>query len=726
MGSTQPHRCSAAAWVLLCTLGACTQATPQAPGTAIGDGDAAVGDLQTADAAAMDATAADTAPPPATDAATPAPPADASNDEAAPDDRQPDCGPGDCDDGNPCTQDRCDGSRCRHDPLPDDSACDDGNACNGDETCQAGSCTPGGPLDCDDDNPCTEDCDPMLGCSPRPLTDGTGCADDNPCNGEETCQAGQCTQGADLDCDDGEACTEDSCQPAVGCVHASLPEGTDCDRDGDVCTGVDRCTLGRCTSAAEPLVCDDGNDCTLDTCDPVSGCDATAVLDSRACNDGDPCTEGTLCTASTCGGGTNACQCGAGQSCDSPPAAYCDGDGNAVAPALPGGCSNETCSYDVAIDECPGHCDGDHLRSPRTCVNGACEGELEETLCEPLGCCTDHCCGLQVSNQTSVGPLPRSTHFVFWLDGTFDTSEDCHEGAGLGRCGPVAVADGPDLCVCRANLLSIGDLNVQGERGLVLLATTEVRVQGRVRISARGRQGGAGAWSAYDTAQVFDFGGRGGSYGSEGGLGADTHGNETLEPLRGGMTGGNSCAAQGGGAGGALQISAGSSISVTGSIDAGGGGGEGGASAANCRGGAGGGSGGAILLEAPALVLNGTLSALGGGGGGGGHLALEGEAGEDATGTTQPATGGRGSDGFGCLDQGFTDGGDGGGGSDADGDGQSGEPGNSVLGCTSGTETVGWGGGGGGSGRIRLNYQTCDCAALQAAPPASIGQPKKQ
>ncbi|OWY63863.1 hypothetical protein B7486_50555, partial [cyanobacterium TDX16] len=46
-----------------------------------------------------------------------------------------------------------------------DGDCDDGDACNGAETCVAGTCQPGTPLVCDDGNACTDDtCDPMLGC----------------------------------------------------------------------------------------------------------------------------------------------------------------------------------------------------------------------------------------------------------------------------------------------------------------------------------------------------------------------------------------------------------------------------------------------------------------------------------------------------------------------------------------------------------------------------------
>ncbi len=64
---------------------------------------------------------------------------------------------GDCDDGNPCTDDRCEAGSCVHDLAPDGTSCDDGNLCNGVATCRAGLCTPGPAPNCDDHDRCTVD-----------------------------------------------------------------------------------------------------------------------------------------------------------------------------------------------------------------------------------------------------------------------------------------------------------------------------------------------------------------------------------------------------------------------------------------------------------------------------------------------------------------------------------------------------------------------------------------
>ena len=68
-----------------------------------------------------------------------------------------------CDDGNNIDGDCC-SSNCTL-GVPG-SSCADGDLCNGDEVCDgSGNCVPGTPLDCNDGDPCTQDsCDALLGC----------------------------------------------------------------------------------------------------------------------------------------------------------------------------------------------------------------------------------------------------------------------------------------------------------------------------------------------------------------------------------------------------------------------------------------------------------------------------------------------------------------------------------------------------------------------------------
>ncbi len=161
----------------------------------------------------------------------------------------------------------------------------------------APTCAPGVPLTCNDGNPCTVDvCDPAVGCTTLgasgPCDDGIACTAD-------TCDpATGCLHTPDSAlCDDAISCTADVCLPAdaaadgQGCVHdTGLAFGTQCD-DGNPCTFPDVCDFsGNCHPGfANP--CDDADPCTLDTCDSATG----------ACSHvPNPCDDGIACTTDAC------------------------------------------------------------------------------------------------------------------------------------------------------------------------------------------------------------------------------------------------------------------------------------------------------------------------------------------------------------------------------------------------------------------------------------------
>ena len=125
-----------------------------------------------------------------------------------------------------------------------------------------------------------------------------------------------------------------------------------------------------------------------------------------------------------------------------------------------------------------------------------------------------------------------------------------------------------------------------------------------------------------------------------GGAGGTASGNASLVPLRGGCKGYNGIAgtpssvytnsALGGAGGGAVQVSAGGTLTLGASARiAAPGGGGGGATPGNYTSGAGGGSGGAVLLEGQIVQMSGALVTANGGGGGGGRFVANGTAGQD-------------------------------------------------------------------------------------------------
>jgi len=69
--------------------------------------------------------------------------------------------------------------------------------------------------------------------------------------------------------------------------------------DGDLCNGVESCVDGHC-EAGIPWACDDGNGCTDDSCDAVLGCQF--VYNTEPCDDGNPGTCGDICSEGVCAG----------------------------------------------------------------------------------------------------------------------------------------------------------------------------------------------------------------------------------------------------------------------------------------------------------------------------------------------------------------------------------------------------------------------------------------
>lgn len=159
------------------------------------------------------------------------------------------------------------------------------------------------PPSCDIADPCSDGMfDFSTGsCVFTPRPDGSPCDDDNICTMDTVCSAGQCV-GEMMACDDGVACTQDFCDPEVGC--ASEPVNTRCD-DEDPCTD-DVCSASAgCSNATSA----DGTLCHQDGCNSIGlcltgACQVTELTEGLPCDDGDACTEGETCQQGTCGGGS--------------------------------------------------------------------------------------------------------------------------------------------------------------------------------------------------------------------------------------------------------------------------------------------------------------------------------------------------------------------------------------------------------------------------------------
>lgn len=191
-----------------------------------------------------------------------------------------------CDDGNGCTTDVCDvviGCIWEAHTQP----CDDGDACSVGDACSEGACVSGLLLDCDAAGPCVDGyCDPVEGCITTVLQDA--CDDNNACTAGDTCKDGACV-GDTVVCDDANPCTDDFCSPATGCN--AVDNKAPCD-DGQSCTLADACSGGACVPGdLDPLccvaddTCDDGDPCTDDSCQA-----GYCLFAEKNCDDGTECT----------------------------------------------------------------------------------------------------------------------------------------------------------------------------------------------------------------------------------------------------------------------------------------------------------------------------------------------------------------------------------------------------------------------------------------------------
>ncbi len=202
-----------------------------------------------------------------------------------------------CDDGDPCTQfDSCkqDGS-CGGAKL----GCDDGNVCTLDACTAKDGCTstPADGNACEDNNPCTLD-DVCKGSKCQAGATPLVCDDKNPCT-KDSCAAGKgCTAANDpTACDDNEGCTIDSCDPTTGCKHVNLQVGDPCST-GDLCITGASCSPALKCQGGSPLSCEDKNVCTDDSCKPDKGC--IHAINKLSCDDGEWCTYPDLCTGGQC------------------------------------------------------------------------------------------------------------------------------------------------------------------------------------------------------------------------------------------------------------------------------------------------------------------------------------------------------------------------------------------------------------------------------------------
>ncbi|MFT3714215.1 MAG: hypothetical protein QM817_41660 [Archangium sp.] len=624
--------------------------------------------------------------------------------------------------GNACVQDACAETNC-NDGLDNDF---DGNTDCADVDCAGAVCGTAGRcvnLSCQaprENGLCADgvdnDNDTFTDCADPDCPAGSACSDGDACTTNDQCNGTTCGSGATLTCNvQPGACfaSTGTCQRDAGCVY---PVNTTamCD-DGLFCTanacGVD----GGCL--ATPKICNTP---------PAGGCFAM----TGACveTDGGPCSYLPLAqgTMNACSDSDN---CTVGDACD--------GDGGCT----PG--TRTTCTA-------PGEC----FTSNGCNASGQCQFSLRTGSCSGGGsCAADGGCVTSVifpytpSNFTEP-QLPVSAGALNVNCATTLVTESGDGGIDWTTCsgGPakppftVINVGGTPTVLLFADTLVVGNaLRTTGARPVIIAVRTTVNINSTINASSANDGLGAGGHTGCNAVErggdgeasgnpETGGGAGGGAFGTNGGSGAaGSNGGprgdagvvmntaQTLTPLRGGCRGGSGGRVSqanggfGGRGGGAVQISAGSTITFgsLGSVQANGQGGQGGNSGQR-TGGGGGGSGGAILLEGTTLTMGpiSVLAANGGAGAEGSGGQLNGGDGQDGPVSAAQAT--CNSTGTGC------------GGNGGDGASRMGGSANGLapFGANCASNPPG-GGGGGGVGRIRLNLTSCSFDNLAIVSPAS-------
>lgn len=277
-------------------------------------------------------------------------------------------------------------------------------------------------VNCDDGNPCTID----------------SCGPDGQCAYEVIDGCGACTD--DDDCvDDGDPCTYASCFQGQ-CLYIPDPGCNPCNsdlecEDGDMCTE-NFCNSGQCVTVVLPdcnpvcdgvADCDDDDECTADFCVeglcehlPVPGC-VPDCQENSDCDDGDMCTS-DFCVDGECqnlaipgcGGCTSTADCA-------------DDDPCTVDACLNGVCVNTPdpdCGCTTSQD-----CEDDDPCTNALCIAGQCVGATIPDCCVSAaqcddgdGCTADFCEGDQCVNL----PIPGCDCFDDQCDdGNPCTTDEC-------------------------------------------------------------------------------------------------------------------------------------------------------------------------------------------------------------------------------------------------------------------------------------------------------------
>ena len=279
------------------------------------------------------------------------------------------------------------------------------------------------------------------------------CGSTNECPAGQTCvdgrctsYVGECTKTAKDQCDDHNACTNDTCSDTGSCVHTPAPSGTVCRLSAGPCDEPERCDGSAAPCPADALkpatfecraaidLCDEPELCTGNS----AACPADVLTPSTfECRGAaGPCDEPELCTgySAACPAdvlmpATLECRAATGL-CDEPE--LCTGN-SAACPADAVKAASFVCRDAVDLCDAPEQCTGSSKVCPADLLRPstfACRSAAG--ACDAPELCTGSSAACPADVLTTAGTSCTS-------DGNDCTADVC---AGDPSCHHVAVADG--------------------------------------------------------------------------------------------------------------------------------------------------------------------------------------------------------------------------------------------------------------------------------------------
>lgn len=257
-----------------------------------------------------------------------------------------------------------------------------------------------------------------------------GASNDAVSHTEDTagCPAGKTCCSNDGGCDDGKACTADTCNKSGFCEYAPIKgcsaKLAPCLADADCTTGLCHSGINACVQCLKTSDCKAGNACVDMVCKPSKSCKSDVhcktenkVCDKAAglcvdCASDNDCNSGSKCIANAC---VKAPACKSSKQCDKVCDAdkgycvectahadcdansYCRNDGKCVAKL----CSGKSC-VGVTVMACnadgdgwskDGVCNDGNVCSDDQCVGGSCQASANKSPCDDGDKCTtkDRC-----------------------------------------------------------------------------------------------------------------------------------------------------------------------------------------------------------------------------------------------------------------------------------------------------------------------------------------------